>query len=78
MGCINNKESIELSEKLTNPIINNPSKNFLPELPPRPIDLVSNHIRIRVNIDDTNDFVVIDHEQESKIENLEIKDNHCS
>jgi hypothetical protein len=92
MGCISNKEidkeidkeecdnkklksEIELSEKITNQIITDFS-SLPPSLPPRPT-MNTNHIRIRVDIDDANEFIVIESENDStKIENLHIKDNH--
>ena len=77
------KSDIELSEKLTNSIITDFSPlqplQPLPPLPPRSVDNQKNHIRIRVDIDEANDFVIIDPENESmRIENLEIKDNHVT
>jgi len=74
------KSEIELSEKLTNTIITNFSPlQPLPPLPPRSVDNNKNHIRIRVDIDEATDFVIIDPENElMQIENLEIKDNHLA
>ena len=74
------KSEIELSEKLTNAIITDFSPlPPLPPLPPRSVDNNKNHIRIRVDIDEATDFVIIDPENElTRIENLEIKDNHLA
>jgi len=71
------KNEIELSEKLTNQIITDfldlqpPS---LPQLPPRPIYNI-NHTRIRVDLDDANEFIVIESEKIT-IEEFYIEDNH--